>query len=207
MSSLKLSRKPGRDWLTFDRSDRWGLLSLLALVTLAAAWSGVIGPVIAWARGEAIPVEVFSRVTVPELDAAGVSHGLAAYTVDLASPSAGQRVLVLIPGVLNTVLVVGACWLVIRVMGTIATGDPFDPVNIKRLRGLAALLLIGTPVVFFAHLSASGGLLGSMDLGGLAPGFMFSIPWLPLVAGMVVALLAEAFRAGAALREDVEGLV
>lgn len=207
MSSLKLSRKPGRDWLTFDRSDRWGLLSLLALVTLAAAWSGVIGPVIAWARGDAIPLELFSKVTVPELDAAGVSHGLGSYPVDLADPSAGQRVLALVPGLLTTALVAAACWLVIRIMGTIAAGDPFEPVNVKRLRGLAALLLFGTAIVFFAQLAVSGALLGSMDLGGLAPGFMFSIPWLSLVAGMVVALLAEAFRAGAALRADVEGLV
>ena len=34
-----------------------------------------------------------------------------------------------------------------------------------------------------------------------------AFPWLMLAAGMVVALLAEAFKSGAALRDDVSGLV
>ena len=33
------------------------------------------------------------------------------------------------------------------------------------------------------------------------------LPWVALVAGMVVAMLAEAFKAGSRLRDDVDGLV
>ncbi len=33
------------------------------------------------------------------------------------------------------------------------------------------------------------------------------VPWVAVVSGMVVAMLAEAFKAGSGLRDDVEGLV
>ena len=41
----------------------------------------------------------------------------------------------------------------------------------------------------------------------LALAVVLDIPWPWLIAGMVVALLAEAFKAGSRLRDDVEGLV
>lgn len=49
--------------------------------------------------------------------------------------------------------------------------------------------------------------MGGADLGGLPPTASISLPWLPIVAGLIVALIAQAFVAGAALRDDVEGLV
>ena len=71
--------RPERDVLAFDRSDRWGLVGLLLAVSLAACWAWLVSPVVAWAEGEAIPLELTSRVSVPELDAAGLRHGLATY--------------------------------------------------------------------------------------------------------------------------------
>ena len=47
-----------------------------------------------------------------------------------------------------------------------------------------------------------------MDLGGLTSvGVTLNPPWLAMIGGLVVALLAEAFKAGGRLRQDLEGLV
>lgn len=200
-------REPRRDPLAFDRSDRWGLLALLAVVALGAVLVWVVEPVAAWAGGHGILIQLVSEVAVPELDAAGVAHGPASYDVDLADPTAWQRLLAMAPGLISAALVVLACWLVVRVMRSIATGDPFEPRNVTRLRALAATLVFGAPVVFFLELSVRGVLLGSMDLGGLEASAFLSIPWQAAVVGMVVALLAEAFKAGSRLRDDVAGLV
>ncbi len=207
MTTPDAGRTPRRDWLTFDRSDRWGLAGLLLLAALAALVGWVVGPLVDWAEGRALPLEVFSEVSVPALDATGVSHGLGSYDVYLEDPTAGQRLLSLLPGLLWLGLVVTGCLLVFRVMRSIAAGDPFEPANVRRLRILAGVLVLGAPVAFFTELSIQGGLIGQVDLGALAPGFTFSPPWLAMIGGMVVALLAEAFKAGSRLREDVEGLV
>lgn len=199
--------EPRRDWFTFDRSDRWGLGILLGLVLVAAAVVDVVLPLLRWAAGEGIPVPFLSDVTVPELDAAGTTYGVAAYDVTLADPSTTQRVLDLVPGLLVVGLIATGCWLVIAVMGTIASGDPFVGANVRRLRQLAALLLIGPIVVFFVDLPVNGALLSSVELGGLDPATFLEPAWPAFIAGMVVALLAEAFKAGSRLRDDVDGLV
>ena len=169
------------------------------------AW--VVGPLTEWASGEPLTAEVLSAVTVPQLDATGVDYGPASYDVVLADPSAGQRLLALAPGVLATLLVLLACWCLVLVLRTVAAGDPFEPLNVTRLRVVAAVLVIGWPVVFFLQMAVQGALLGSLDLGGLDVSFGLDLPWVPVLAGMVIAMLAEAFKAGSRLRDDVDGLV
>lgn len=199
--------KPRRDWFAFDRSDRWGMGILLALVVINTAATSIVIPVRRWLAGDGIPLPFLSDVTVPELDAVGTSYGVAAYDVTLADPTVAQRLLDLAPGVLIVGLMATGSLLIVAVMRTIAAGDPFVAANVRRMRQLAALLLVGPFFTFFLSMSAHGALLGDVDLGGLALSAVLDIPWAWLVAGMVVALLAEAFKAGSRLRDDVEGLV
>ena len=110
MTTHSAGEAPGRDWLAFDRSDRWGLTAILGLAALVAFVGWVIGPVVAWVRGEAIPVGLDSEVSVPALEAAGVRHGWAAYDAYLADPSTGQRVLAIVPGLLWMALVLAGAW-------------------------------------------------------------------------------------------------
>lgn len=200
-------RRPGRDLLTFDRTDRWGLLGLLAVLSLAAAWAWVVGPLVAWAQGDAIPVEMTSPVSVPALEAVGITPGSGTYQVLVEDPTVGQRLLSLAPGVAWVIIVGLTCWLVWRLMRTIAAGDPFDPANVTRLRGIGGLLVLGTAVAFAVELVARGVLTSSIDTGDPVVGVFLSVPWLPMVTGMVAALLAEAFKAGSRLRDDLDGLV
>lgn len=198
---------PRRDLLAFDRFDRWGLVFLLGAVALWTVLAWVVEPLAGWATGAPLTPELVSSVTVPPLDAAGVGYGPATYAVDLVDPSAGQRLLDLAPGVLGAALVVLACWCIVLLLRTVAAGDPFDPVNVTRLRVVAAVLLLGVPVVGVLQDAADGVLLADLDLGALELPFAFEIPWVPLLAGLVVAMLAEAFKAGSRLRDDVDGLV
>ena len=199
--------RPRRDLLAFDRSDRIGLVVLLVGLSLVGLWAGLVAPLVAWAQGDPLPLELTSPVSVPDLEAVGLQPGPGTYEVMVEDPGAGHRLLGLAPGLLHVTMVVGISWLVWRLMQSIAAGDPFQPSNVTLLRLVAGLLVLGTAVAFFLEMLARGALAGSIDTGDLEPGFVLSVPWLPLVSGMVAALLAEAFKAGSRLRDDVAGLV
>lgn len=193
--------------LTFDRSDRLGFAALLVLVVGVQTVVRVVLPVVAWVRGDPVPVPMIGEVAVPALDGRAVEHGVGRFDVLVEGASPVQRLADLVPGVLTVLIVAGVTALVLAVMHSVATGDPFGPPTVRRLRALAGLLVVGTPVVTFAALSVDGWLLSSVDLGGLDPAMAVDPPWEAVVGGLFVALLAEAFVVGRRLREDVEGLV
>jgi DUF2975 family protein len=199
--------RPKRDPLAFDRFDRWGLAFLLGAVALGAILAGVVEPLADWATGAPLTPQVESAVTVPPLDAAGVGYGTASYAVDAADPSAGERLLALLPGILMAGLVVLSCWCIVLLLRTVASGDPFDPLNVTRLRVVAGALVVGAPVVYLLQVVSDAVVLGNLDLGGLDVPFTLDLPWVPMLAGLVVAMLAEAFKTGSRLRADVDGLV
>jgi len=196
-----------RDVLAFDRFDRWGLVFLLGAVALGAIVAGVVEPVVDWVTGAPLTPLAETAVTVPQLDAAGIGYGHASYAVDAVDPSAGQRLLALAPGLLMAVLVVLACWCVVLLLRTVASGDPFDPVNVIRLRIIAGVLVLGVPVAYFLQVVSDAMVLTGLDVPGMDTTFTLDIPWVPMLAGLVVAMLAEAFKAGSRLRADVDGLV
>jgi len=196
-----------RDLLAWDRSDRIGLSLLLALVAVVSAGAWVVAPIVDWVGGRDLEVPFFSSVDVPGLAGTGLGHGSADYSLLLPDPSVRQRLLDLLPGLGYLAIVLVGAWLVLRVMTDIGRGDPFHPRNVRRLRIIGGLLAFGWPIVFFAELTCRFAILTGLDLGDLGPRAGFTIPVLPVIAGMVVALLAEAFKAGSRLRRDVEGLV
>ncbi|MBK6873226.1 MAG: DUF2975 domain-containing protein [Kineosporiaceae bacterium] len=196
-----------KDRLAFDRWDRLGLAALLALVALAAIARSVVQPLAAWARGQELTVPYVSSITVPPLDAVGTRYGEGRYDLRLDDPTTTQRLIDLAPGLLLLVLILTACWLVFRLMRDIGRGEPFAPRNVARLRLLAAVLALGVPVEFVARGMSTMAMLSNADLGSLNPAGQVELPWLSVLAGMCLALLAEAFKAGSRLRDDVEGLV
>lgn len=206
MTTTEPATQP-RDLFAFDRWDRLGLRLLLGAVCLASVVALVAAPIAGWLRGDPLAVPFASRVVVPELDAVGLSHGIGDYDLRVRDVTTGQRLLDLIPGVINAALVIGAAYLMLRFLRAVAGGETFAPQQVWRLRGIAGIMVVGAPVVEFARMSCTGALLGSVDLGGLAPALTIPLPWLAIVVGMCVALVAEAFKVGTALRDDVDGLV
>lgn len=196
-----------RDWLAFERSDQIGftLLNWAAVVFVFGAF--VLGPTLGWIRGRSIEVSFLSDVKVPELDRVGTTYSVADYAIVVAHPHTIDYLLTLLPGLLAFALFVAGAVLVQRVMDQVSVGDPFAPGQVGRLRGLAALLLVGAPVHFFLNLSTNGAILTRQELGGLSPAMSLSFPVPPVFVGLVIAMLAEGFRTGGRLRADVEGLV
>ncbi len=198
---------PRRDLLAFDRADRWGLAALLGLVSAGAFVGHVVVPLVGWASGGSLRVPFFSPVVVPALEGTGVGHGEADYDVVIAGPSVGMRLLDLLTGLVWLALVAAGCWLLLRVLTDIGRGDPFRPGNVRRLRAIAGLLVVGWPVAAGLQSVVAVALLADVDLGDLGPRATFTLPLVPMLVGLTVALLAEAFRAGSRLRDDVDGLV
>ena len=182
MNAHSTGSRTKRDWLAFDRTDRIGLTILLGAVGAGTLLSTVGASVQRWIAGDPIPLPLSTTITVPELDRAGVHYGTGDYAIDFSDAGIGARVLDLLPGVLTSAVVIGCIILFLRFMVPVGAGQPFAP-------------------------AIDGSLIGSMDLGGLEPGFTLSLPWLPMTLGLVAALLAEAFKVGSRLSDDVEGLV
>ena len=158
-------------------------------------------------RGAAVEVPFSSKVTVPELDRVGTPYGSAEYAVTLAHPGTSDYALTVLPGLLALGLFVAGGLLVQRIARTIGSGDPFAASQVRRLRLLAGLLLLGAPAYVLTALACAGTLLSRMNVGGLDPSLIFSVPIAAMGAGLVLALLAEAFKVGTELRDDVDGLI
>lgn len=97
--------------------------------------------------------------------------------------------------------VIAAAWFWVlymlqRIVGTLITGDPFVPENINRLRRMwiviAAMELVRMAIVAFASQSISSGDDGLQ----IRLGVWFLV--------FVIATLSEAFRYGAAMRQEQE---
>jgi hypothetical protein len=127
-------------------------------------------------------------------------------TVLVQDPTATQYGWAAVPMVLLLVLAVVATRLLLGVARSLRTGDPFTTDNAGRLTTLAILVVVGgtfLPVFqSIGHDAVLDPLLADAPGGGT-----LDLQVWPVLTGMLVFFLAEVFRRGARLREDVEGLV
>ena len=102
----------------------------------------------------------------------------------------------------------GLCFLfmreLMRMIGSVEQGDPFQPFNADRLRRMG-WLTVGSQVALVA-LAAIG-----MAFDGIRPALMAEDALNAAVGGLLLALvlfiLARVFRIGAGMREELEGTV
>ncbi len=89
-----------------------------------------------------------------------------------------------------------------RVVGTVAEGDPFVPVNARRLQTMgwiaAAEQVLSIPLA---------GLFGWIAYRSSNPHPEYSLSFGGLIMAVVLFILARVFREGAAMREELEGTV
>jgi hypothetical protein len=107
---------------------------------------------------------------------------------------------------LVAVVLVGAIlWLLRGLLRSVRDGDPFVDANVRRLRELALLVLIGIPVagvltsMFASQLADSAGLHSG--------GTQVSVPGNAFLGGLALFVLAEVFASGVRMRADLEGTV
>lgn len=196
-----------RDRLAFDGTDHKGLKAVLWVGALLALLLDVIAPVLSGFAGDPIHATVRAELTVGGLGPGVTVDSPAAVLVAIAEPTTSQRVLVSLPGALGAVAVLIVVRLLLGLLGNLRD-EPFTAQNVRRLRGIALVVGIGAVVVSLVEsvcdfLLADPGALGE----GVQRTFELSLPIGFLAVMLVIAAIAEAFRHGARLREDVDGLV
>ncbi len=151
------------------------------------------------------PVTDTSRLQEGARDTVQLS-GLPLVEATLLEPSADQRLGLLGGRLVGGLTALGVLGLLLQIVRSLQRDEVFARVNARRLGVLAVVLGVGGMA---AQLLTAFGTVRVLDAdfvpGKAIPVFGFS--FLPLLAALGVAVLAEVFRQGAALREDVEGLV
>jgi hypothetical protein len=106
-------------------------------------------------------------------------------------------------------LIISGLWLVRGLLKSVMDGDPFGPANVRRLRRLGFVLVVGAPIVELVNYSLRSALFNelppypSLNLGMAG----FTVPGAALIGGLGAFILAEVFAYGSRLRDDVEGMV
>jgi Protein of unknown function (DUF2975) len=127
----------------------------------------------------------------------------------LRQPTPAQLLLSVAVGLLPLLLVVAVLWLLRGLARSVRQGDPFGAANVRRLRRLGLLLLLGYPVMVTITRLLQDWLVTTLPvlpLGGIGT-TLDVINIFALLAGLGMFLLAEVFAHGLRLREDVEGTI
>jgi hypothetical protein len=145
-------------------------------------------------RDEVAPGDAL-ELTIPQITTVGV------YDPDLR-----QFAGLIGSEILTALLTVAVLALLLLIVRTLRRGDPFVPQNARRLYGIAALVGLGGEVVAVIRAWGEAGVLGHPSI---APYVVqdTDITIAPVAVGLAIAVAAEVFRQGAALRDEVEGLV
>src|SRR3954447_3249038 len=133
-------------------------------------------------------------------------HQDARIQAELTDATATQALLAAATQVGPFVLLVAALWLLRGLARSIRERSPFGAANVRRLRWLGLLLLVGTPAVETVNWMLRLALGNTEPLSELSTtGFSLSVT--PLIAGLGALLLAEVFAHGVRLREDSEATI
>jgi hypothetical protein len=192
------------------------LSSVMAVVAGVAVLAAVAAPLnqLTQPGGTVVvtPTEPTGDATVGP---AGLPDGV---SLTAASPDALMSVFELPAGLralteLSTSLLalavgVGA-WLIGRVVVSIEAGRPFDRRNPRRLAGVAAAVLLGGVVAPLSEGFVATAVLDHVGLTGPGSPFILgaTMPLTPVGLALVVLVVAEAFRRGGTLADEVEGMV
>jgi hypothetical protein len=196
-----------RRW-RWSRADAVALEGLSLAVLVLALALGVLAPLVAAVAGSPVTTQVLLDPALVQVGGlpAGVDVDDLTATVTVSAPGRGQAAAVALPTALGGLLVAGGAWLVHGMARSLRRGEPLTYDNARRLVVLALVVGIGGTTVQLAAVAASAAAVGGAEGNGpvVAGG---SLSFLPLLAMLPLAALAEVFRRGARALEDVEGLV
>lgn len=126
--------------------------------------------------------------------------------LSLVNPSTGDRLVYLGGGSVLPLVALAVIAYLQRIVRTLRRGDPFVPENARRLTAIALLIAVGGTVGNLVHAIAIDSMVQSSAASGIIA-HVFDVSFLPIVIGTAAAFLAEVFRQGTRLRQDVDGLV
>ena len=129
--------------------------------------------------------------------------------VTIRQPTPAQLLLSVAIGLLPPLLVAAVLWLLRGLARSVRHGDPFGAANVRRLRRLGLLFLLGYPAMVIVSRLLQDWLVTTLPvlpLGGIGT-TLDVISASALLAGLGMLLLAEVFAHGLRLRDDVEGTI
>jgi hypothetical protein len=196
-----------------SRAVTWGH----AIVTLALAFALLYGAYRFVTAGLALAgthrnaIDVQAQIPRESIQVPPNSHftGQPNIRIHIAHPTGAQTALQAGVDLGPVVLFVIGLWLLRGITGSVRKGDPFVPANVRRLRGIGFVLVVGSLVLTLSDMALRDALfnrLPPLPEWNLANG-PFGPPAGALVAGLFVFILAEVFAHGVRLREDVEATI
>lgn len=194
------------------------LLAFAALVVIVGVLPGVFGKaglgIVDIGPAMTVDVTLDTKVVVPEAPTG--DDGQAGHQVELTgpydaevrfpSPTPMQRTLYVLSRLLPAALVLAGVLLLLQIVRSVRRGDPFDGANSRRLATLAVLVVAGGLGGSLVYQLVDNYLLISADVDYITV-MDLSFSLLPVLAGFGILVLAEVFRQGTRLRDDVDGLV
>jgi hypothetical protein len=160
-------------------------------------------------RGGTLDVEMQLDPGSVELAEGVQLQGWPDLTLEVEDPTTEQVLLSAAMDVGPWLLFVAGLWLLWGLARSVRRGDPFGNANVKRLRALGFLLVLGAPLVEFFNAALRASLFNNLPPGrfgdfGVAG---FELPAAALLGGLGAFILAEVFAYGLRLREDMEGTI
>ncbi len=201
-----------RRLFTWDRSDyvftRGATIATAAIVCVVSV--GL--PLWDWLRGNPlVGVVDTGSVDTPLPESLAAAEPGATLTWDgvvqlqIADPSAGLRLAALLPSLLVAALAVAIAVTLHRLIGAAEAGRPFAPATTRSLRTVGWLIFAGALLLpMIGGFADSLLILDAID-EQVSASYSLSLGWVAL--GLLVLLLAEIFRIGSRLADDVDGLV
>lgn len=183
------------------------LLDLLSLVLLAGGGIATVVIVVALARGHHprldVPVDVSVHAGVPALHPAAGSVTVlgAVERLSIAAPAGVlAAALAFALGVLGIVLM--AVRQLRALVADAAAGTPFAERSPQRIRLIGIAVIVADLARGMAGLAGSAWVRSHVALPGASVRLDFPLDAWTLCAGLLLVLLAEVFRVGAALQRD-----
>lgn len=199
------SRAAGLARLTVD-----GLIGIVAAYGCFLVLDDVVGLV----RGGdtllgRLPLRLSLAPALVDLPAGYAADGRALLAVYLEDPTVAQVAVTAVPDLLGVALYLLLLWQLRGIAGSVRRCSPFEAGNVRRLRVMAAALLVGAPLLQVAVAAADLAVLALAP--GTWPAYVgaerYSLPVGALLAGLGALVLAQVFDLGLRLREDSEGTV
>ncbi|NMM32880.1 MAG: DUF2975 domain-containing protein [Phycicoccus sp.] len=198
-----------RNWLAFSRADFIATEIFLGIAVAGAVLFGLAGPLLDAVTGTPLEMSYTTAVNGGiELPRGATHNGKATMPLLLNDATFVERLGQALPGLMVAVMTIAIAWLILHLLRSTQAQEPFTTANVKRINTIALAIGLGGMLWQLATAFADNAIYTTgrvPDLDYLPFEATFS-PF-PLFAMFVIALIAEAFRRGVILRNDVEGLV